>query len=227
MNASTPVLELSEVRRDARSEPLSLVVRPREVVLLAFGRQEAAVQGLDGIVQGLDEPFAGEVRYLGRTWNERSGFEQAQARGSLGWIPAPDRAGWVSNLDLDENVILPARATRRRTEEEARGIADRLARQFGLPGVDRGRPAWASEIALRRLAWVRALLAAPDVLLADRVAAGEDDPDALAALVAEMDRVRRQGMGVLWIEPEVPPAARDGIEDLTVVNWPEPGPVPP
>lgn len=183
-------------------------------VSLALARGDAAVvttahHGLStplaDLCSGLTVPESGAVRFLGRPWSARRHGEDARDRGRIGRVWAD--AGWIGNLDLDENILLPQRHHTARSSAELREEAETLARALGLDGLPQARPAWASADTLRKAQWVRALMGSPALLLLEYPDEQADPPDR-ARLAAALERARQQGTAVLWI------AAR-GLPDLT------------
>ena len=149
----------------------------------------AAAQGL----VGADE---GDVRYAGRSWEEVDPRSQCTLRGTIGRVFA--EWGWVSNLNVLENVVLAQRHHTRRTETEIQSEADRLARQFGLERVPVGRPAFVPPSELRRAEWVRALLGAPRLTLLEQPLR-QVSLEWLPALTDALHGARQRGAAVLWL----------------------------
>ena len=145
--------------------------------------------------EGLLAPQAGCVRFLGQDWTGMSPDEAVAARASIGRVfsgPA-----WISNLDVDENVVLRLRHHTGRTPEDIEAEACALARAVGLEDLPRRRPAWVNRQDLARAQWVRALLGQPAMLLLERPK--QDVPeDAVAALAAAVQEARGNGTAIVW-----------------------------
>ena len=150
---------------------------------------------LADLAGGLLVPETGVVRYAGRTWTERSPDELNAARATIGRIFG--QQAWLSNLDLDENIMLAARhhAARPVPELEAEALA--LARALGLPDLPRVRPAWADATVLRHAQWVRALLGQPRLLLVESWVEERSEHDILA-LREPLFQLLRRGGAILW-----------------------------
>jgi len=151
---------------------------------------------LADLASGLVAPEAGIVLFQEEDWQERQPDEATVARGSIGRIF--DKRGWISNLDVDENITLAQRhhTTRPVAEIEAEALA--LARQFGFEDLPRVRPALLRPGELRRAAWIRALVGAPALVLLEYPL--RDLPaNAAAPLVAAMQAVAARGAAALWI----------------------------
>ncbi|MBN2313622.1 MAG: hypothetical protein JXM79_06805 [Sedimentisphaerales bacterium] len=145
---------------------------------------------------GLELPDAGTVRFLGRSWDERSNDQVVRDRGRIGRI-WPDPA-WVGNLDIDENILLSQQHHTRRSEAELREEALILARSFGLDDLPHTRPAWTPEAIRRKAQWVRALMGTPALLLLDYPDDTVNEIDH-TRLVETVEGARTRGTSVIWI----------------------------
>lgn len=180
---------------DCGLDEVELALSPGELVLVRVPPDALRVPLADG-AQGLVHPRAGRVLFEGRPWPGRSVAELALARARIGRVY--EGAEWVSNLDLDENVILPACHHSSRPEEEIVAEAIALAGRFGLsdlPAVRRNR---ADRLTLRALALVRALLGGPRLLLLERPLRDGADQSLGPALKSCLDEARAAGSAVLW-----------------------------
>ena len=196
MSPASPILELASVRWDAEP-PLDLRIAAGECVVLRLGADEGRrARALGNAVGGIEPPPEGAVRFMGADWRTLPPAAAERRRARIGRVF--EGAAWVSNLDVDENVLLSQRHHTRRPEAELRAEAERLARAFGLARLPVARAAWAAPRDLQRAQWVRALLGAPALLaleFPERHAAAGD----LAAFAAAVDEARARGAGVLWI----------------------------
>ncbi len=197
----TPVLEFRNVTLpahppyDAGVRGLSFALAPGELALvrLPYG---ASVTPLADLACGVIDPEEGEVLFRGESWATQSADHEAVQRGFIGRVF--ERAGWLSNLDVDENVTLARRYHQRLEPEAALAQAQELAARLGLAGLPAGRPAAVPRGELLRAQWVRALLGEPALLLLERP--GRDLSAAVVApLVAEVNRRRAAGVAVLWL----------------------------
>jgi len=115
---------------------------------------------------GLIAPAAGRIFFKGDDW-QRIGPERAAAhRARIGRIF--EGGGWISNLNVTENVALAQLHHSKLPPAAIYEEADRLAALFGLDGVPAARPPWVAPDDLCRAGWVRALLGAPDLLIFER-----------------------------------------------------------
>ena len=196
------VLDMREVVVDARPpydtglNRVSLSLAPGALCLVRVP-DGAPVTPLADAACGVLDPEAGAVLFAGREWASCGAGEAAAARGRIGRVF--ERAGWLSNLDVDENITLAQRYHRRRTPEDTLEEARALARELGFDGLPAGRPAFVERDLLLRAQWIRALMGNPALLLLERP--GRDMPArALDPLVAAVNQRReRDGTAVLWL----------------------------
>lgn len=197
----TPVLEFDRVTwtvlppYETGLQGVAFAVQPGELVAV---RVQAAAGGLPvaDAAQGLLEPEAGCVRIGGDDWRALAPDAAARRRGATGRVFSG--RGWVSNLDVDENVVLAQRHHTARPLGAIREEAEAWARRFGLSGLPAARPAALGRAVLRRAEWVRAFLGTPTLIILEQpsrdLGAGE-----LTPLVAAVAGARERGAGVLWI----------------------------
>jgi len=146
---------------------------------------------------GLADLESGEVSFLGRPWGRYGPSSAARHRGMIGRVF--DRHPWVSNLDVDENILLPHLHHRHGSAAQLREEAERLARHFGLPELPTARPVAMRADDLKRAACVRAFMGKPTLLLLERPTYGIF-PELLGPLLAATDEARGRGAAVLWLE---------------------------
>ncbi|MDH5535486.1 MAG: organic solvent ABC transporter ATP-binding protein [Betaproteobacteria bacterium] len=150
---------------------------------------------LADVAQGMVEPIEGSVSFLGERWSALSDEARLAARARIGRVF--DEPGWISDLDMDENITLSQRHHTRRTEAAIRDEASELARRFSLPGLPQGKPSDMRAPDLRRAACVRAFLGQPELLILERPTAGVY-PEIMPALMASVRAARSRGAAVLW-----------------------------
>ncbi|MCO5068063.1 MAG: hypothetical protein M9910_05155 [Kiritimatiellae bacterium] len=175
---------------------LSLRLEPGELCLIAPPPGRFATPIAD-LACGIVEPEQGVVVFDGVEWTARSPLEASAARGRVGRVF--ERSGWLSNLDMDENITLAQRYHRSRELHEALQEAQSLASELGLGELPQGRPAHVGREELLKAQWVRALLGKPALLLLERplrdLAPAEGAP-----FVQAVNRLReREGSAVIWI----------------------------
>ncbi len=197
-----PVLDMREVVVDHQPpydtglRGISLQVSAGELVLIRVPDGEP-ITPLADAASGVIVPDAGAALFEGREWASRSADEAAAARGRIGRVF--ERAGWLSNLDVDENITLAQRYHKRRSPEDTLEEARALARELGIGGIPVGRPAFVDRESLLRCQWVRALMGAPALLLLERPAR-DLTANEVAPLVEAVNRRRENdGVAVVWL----------------------------
>lgn len=205
MPETPSILEFDHVSADARSihmgavRDLRLTLGPGDIALVVLeeGHEHTSLAPL---AQGLVEPAAGCVRFLGECWSAMGATRQSQMRGRTRRVF--EHYGWITNLDVIENVCLAEyhHTSRPLHEivEEARG----LARRFGLETIPETRPTRVNGRILRKLEWVRALLGRPDLVILERPLFGAPREDA-PRLVDAVCEAARRGAAVLWLSDDI------------------------
>jgi putative ABC transport system ATP-binding protein len=168
----------------------SVSVRPHDFVAL-MGPSGSGKTTFLGVLAGLDPPDEGEVRWKGRPIRSLSTGERQRLRRegvgvvfqSFGLLPA---------LSAVENVELPLRVNGVDLEE-ARGRAEGWLRRLGLETRMHNRTFELSAGQQQRVAVARALIAEPEIVIADEPIAEVDTENADLILEALWDVVRRDG----------------------------------
>lgn len=196
-----PILQLDNVTYpmdppyDAGLPGCSMVVESGGLVVV---RTEKGVvhSPLGAIALGLIAPEGGGVRIGGQDWQSLSPDEAAAWRGRIGRVFAED--GWISNLDLDENILLAQLHHTDKSREELLAEASAIAGRFGFSEIPHVRIHRVKRSDLRVFEWVRALLGEKKLLVLEypltNVAYAMFEP-----LMREIRRMRSAGAGVLWI----------------------------
>ena len=168
----------------------SITVRPKDFVAL-MGPSGSGKTTFLGVLAGLDPPDEGEVRWKGRSIRELSADERRSLRRegigvvfqSFGLLPA---------LSAVENVELPLRVNGSNLDEARERAEDWLSR-LGLETRMHNRTFELSAGQQQRVAVARALIAEPEVVLADEPIAEVDTENADLILEAFWDVIRRGG----------------------------------
>lgn len=177
---------------------LSLPPGGLALVRIERGRE---VLPLAAAAQGLVAPLVGSVHFQGQAWTDLDPNQLSKCRGQIGRVFG--EWGWVSNLNVLENVLLREEHHTHRSTAEIETEADTLARSFGLPRVPRGRPELVPRAELRRAEWVRAFLGRPRLILLERPL--RDVPeDGVQPLVSAVESARRGDAAVVWITGQEP-----------------------
>ena len=168
----------------------SVTVRSRDFVAL-MGPSGSGKTTFLGVLAGLDPPDEGEVRWKGEPMSSLSADERRvlRQRGvgvvfqSFGLLPA---------LTALENVELPLRVNGSDLRE-ARDRAEDWLRRLGLETRMHNRTYELSAGQQQRVAVARALIAEPEIVMADEPIAEVDTENADIILEALWDVIRRDG----------------------------------
>ena len=169
------------------------------LVLINIGEHYSHVPLADA-AEGLVSPSLGRVAFLGRDWSQLSPVEAAACRGTIGRVF--ESHGWISNLDMDENITLPMYHHTTRPMEDIVHDAEQLARGFGFAELPHMRPARMKRPDLRRAEWVRAFLGDPHLVILENPMR-DVYADGLGLLAGAIEKVRQRGAAVLWITTDV------------------------
>jgi len=152
---------------------------------------------------GLRVPHGGEVRFEGRAWTSRNAREAERCRRCVGRVYVPEeRAAWLQNLDLDENIPLAQHFDPAQSRAEIARRAMEVAGELGFDDLPRMRPAVARRSTLVRAQWVRAFLPKDLRLLILERPTREADAESVDLLRQRVDRVRNGGTAVLWLDED-------------------------
>lgn len=206
-NSEQPVLEFQQVAvsgghlHDAAIWQISFRLQRSELMFVKLETGHRFLPLADA-AQGLVEPSQGNVLFLGENWSALDENARLAARARIGRVF--DGPGWISELDMDDNITLLQRHHTQRTESAIRDEASELARRFLLPGLPQGKPSEMGEADLRKAACVRAFLGQPELLILERPTAGVY-PDIMPALMAGIRSALSRGAAVLWTtdDPDV------------------------
>ena len=168
----------------------SVMVRSRDFVAL-MGPSGSGKTTFLGVLAGLDPPDQGEVRWKGEPMSSLSADERRALRQrgvgvvfqSFGLLPA---------LTAMENVELPLRVNGVDLRE-ARDRAEDWLRRLGLETRMHNRTYELSAGQQQRVAVARALIAEPEIVMADEPIAEVDTENADVILEALWDVIRRDG----------------------------------
>lgn len=200
MTSPASILKLSDVTVDSCTQyecglsNVSIELQAGELWLVRIEREDERLPLADA-AEGLAPPTQGSVTFLGEDWRRMSADHAAAQRGKIGRLFEDE--GWISDLDLDENILLSQRHHTRRSEEEIMDEAVKFACLFGLPGLPRGRPAGVRRPDLRKAACIRAFLGQPTLIILERPERGVY-ADVIAPLVHAVQSARQRGAAVLW-----------------------------
>lgn len=200
MNVPPSILKFSEVTIE--TSPYyetglwnsSFELNPGELLLLRMERENERLPLADA-TEGLIPPAQGTVCFFGEDWQEMSADHAASRRGKIGRLFEGE--GWISDLEVDQNILLSQRHHTSRSESEILDEALKLALVFGLPGLPRGLPGNTRRWDLRKAACIRAFLGQPDLIILEQPVRGVY-ADLMAPLVHAVQTARARGAAVLW-----------------------------
>ena len=174
---------------------VNLTLAPGELTLVRLEKERTRLPLADAAC-GMLEPTDGRITFGGVAWGELSAGACCRQRARIGRVFAD--GGWVSGLDVDENITLAHRHHSRRSDREVRDEAAQLARLFGLPGLPRVSPARARRQDLRMAACVRAFLGEPELLILETPTEGFY-AEIMPGLMRALRSARGRGATVLWL----------------------------
>ncbi len=184
----------------------SFVLRPGEALWIPE-EGDSRRTWLDWLT-GIEPPPAGEVFWKGVEWRQRSPDGAAAGRGRIGCVFA--QGGLIANLDMDENVWLPAKMHRRENAEEEIG---EWARFFGCWPLPPLRAPAVAERLRRRILWTRAFAGRPEALVLERPLL-DAAPEDRERFLEGVRRIREDGCAVVWLDRQVKDDVRAALEPL-------------
>jgi phospholipid/cholesterol/gamma-HCH transport system ATP-binding protein len=226
MNRNDPILEFTDVT--IASSPLGHAglshVNARflpgtlSLIQVEPGNEQLPFADL---AEGLLCPEEGRVMFQGEAWTAMPPEQALQRRAQIGRVF--DGHGWISNLNVNENVTLSQRHHTWRPVAEILAEAEARARAFGLSELPKTRPALVSHQDLRRAEWIRAFLGRPLLVLLERPMRGVPLEHVPRLISAVREACAREAV-VLWLTDndaierhlELPPAARYAMRGLTM-----------
>jgi phospholipid/cholesterol/gamma-HCH transport system ATP-binding protein len=200
MNASPPILKFADVTIESSPSyetglwNSSFALNPGELLLVRIEREDERLPLADA-TEGIVTPTHGSVTFLGENWKEMSADHAAAQRGRIGRLFEDE--GWISDLEVDQNIMLSERHHTARSEEDILDEALKLARVFGLPGLPRGRPGNMRRWDLRKAACIRAFHGQPVFVIVEQPVRGVY-ADLMAPLLNAAKSARKRGAAVLW-----------------------------
>jgi phospholipid/cholesterol/gamma-HCH transport system ATP-binding protein len=228
MNVNDPILEFSDatiaaaVREHAGLSHVSARFGPGTLTLIQVEPGNELFPLAD-LATGLLDPAEGRVLFQGEAWTTMPPEQVLQRRAQIGRVF--DGHGWISNLNVNENVTLAQRHHTRRPDAEILAEAEALARAFGLNELPKIRPALVAPQDLQRAEWIRAFLGQPLLVLLERPMQGVP-LEHLPRLLGAVQEACTRKAAVLWLtdndrigrHPELPPAARYATRGLNLVK---------
>ncbi len=155
----------------------------------------------------------GTVRYEGRDITTLAAHQRCRAGiGRSYQVPQP-----FGNMTVFENLVTAACFGGGQPEHEAWETAHRVLQQTGLLPHANKAAGGLTLLNRKRLELARALATRPKLLLLDEIAGGLTEPEA-RQLVDELQRIKAQGVTMIWIE-HVVHALLSIADRLFVINF--------
>jgi phospholipid/cholesterol/gamma-HCH transport system ATP-binding protein len=149
---------------------------------------------------GLDDPLAGEIRFLGQ---ERPALDDPDRRSPPPFGVMFQSGALLGSLNVGENIALPLSEWTRLPEAAISAIVSAKLRLVGLEGTEEKMPAELSGGMKKRAAIARALALESDVIFLDEPSAGLD-PITSAELDALIQTLNRDlGVTVIMVTHEL------------------------
>jgi len=163
------------------------------------------------VISGLYIPSAGRV-FLG---NEEITYLPPHVRCHMGIGRTFQLVHPLADLTARENIMVGALFGRNQRLRQARKIAEEIAEQLHLEGIDR-RVSDLTVLEVKKLEIGRALASRPKLLFLDEVMAGLNAEETKAALAA-VRRIRDQGVAICVVE-HVMSVIRDLTDRVIVLD---------
>jgi len=198
MSASILKFSNATVASDAHYETglsdVSFQLDPGDLLLVRIERENERLPIADAS-EGLVPLERGAVSFIGDDWESLATDQAAAQRGKIGRLFEDE--GWISDLDVTENILLAQLHHTSRSEGEIMDEALNLARVFGLPGLPRERPGNVRRWDLRKAACIRAFLGRPTLIILEQPVRGVY-ADFITPLLNAVQSARRRSAAVLW-----------------------------
>ena len=195
------ILELEAAQAQVQPDgtllpPLDLSLGPGECALVEVPDPiHAALFG--DMCAGLLPLASGRVLFMERDWAALPEDSAASLRGRIGRVFAG--GGWLPQLDVAENVLLPQLYHTLASDAALRERAAMLAQGFGLPGLPLVRPQDLSPDEQARAACVRAFLGEPALLVLEMSLPDRLVGDLAPPLLDALSGARARGAACVWL----------------------------
>ncbi len=200
----TPVLAFKGVSTepdpmfDSPLWDVTFTLSRRELLLIRLERGRFRLPLAD-LAAGVLEPGQGTVEFFGDNWLRMSPDYSSTQRGKIGRVF--EDHGWISNLDIGENITLAQRHHSIRSDSDIEEEATNLARMFGLPGLPHRALAGTRREDLRRSAFIRAFIGDPSLIILERPTRNLF-PGIMPPLMNTIRAARDRGSAVIWTTSE-------------------------
>jgi phospholipid/cholesterol/gamma-HCH transport system ATP-binding protein len=166
------------------------------VVVYADGDREYAP--IIDLALGLAVPSSGAVYFEDMNWAEMDAFAEAENRGRIGCVF--ESAGWISSLNVIDNIVLRERHHTQREEDDIRSEVAELVVKAGIKdSYDISlRPAVVRRRRLRVYEWVRACMGSPALIMLSFPDRGAPS-GSLEYLLSLVEYMAEKGSAVMFI----------------------------
>jgi phospholipid/cholesterol/gamma-HCH transport system ATP-binding protein len=147
------------------------------------------------MIAGLQRPDSGEVRVAGRSLTGLRERELGSIRKGIGMLF--QNGALLDSMTVLENVGLPLREHTRQPWRTIRERVTKVLSSVGLEDVEELMPRELSGGMLRRVAFARAIVMEPSILLCDEPFSGLDPPNVSRIESLLLDLNQRLGLTVL------------------------------
>ena len=196
----------------------SLVLQSGDTVFLR-GPSGCGKSTLLSLAAGVLLPDAGTVALLGRRWTDLGASARDRHRADhLGYIF--QQFNLLPYLSVLDNVRLPLRFSPRRARRAGTGAAEALLERTGLPRSHWAQPAATLSVGQQqRVAAARALIGAPEVVIADEPTSALDEPLREAFMALLLESCAAAGSALLFVSHDARLATRFArVVDLPAIN---------
>ncbi|MBL8350259.1 MAG: ATP-binding cassette domain-containing protein [Burkholderiaceae bacterium] len=195
-----------------------LTLMPGDTVFLR-GPSGCGKSTLLSLAAGVLLPDAGTVALLGQRWaGLGAGARDRHRADHLGYIF--QQFNLLPYLSVLDNVRLPLRFSPRRAQRAGPGAAEALLERSGLPRSHWAQPAGRLSVGQQqRVAAARALIGAPEVVIADEPTSALDEPLREAFMALLLSHCAEAGSALLFVSHDARLAGRFGrVVDLPAIN---------
>ena len=200
-----------------------LTLAPGQTLFLR-GPSGCGKSTLLSLAAGVLLPQAGTLQVLGQGWATLGAAARDQYRADhLGYVF--QQFNLLPYLSVLDNVRLPLRFSKRRAARAGNGAAQALLAATGLAPSLWPRPAGQLSVGQQqRVAAARALIGAPELVIADEPTSALDDDLRQAFMALLHDSCAAAGSALLFVSHDLRLAGRfDQVIDLPAINrmaWP-------
>ena len=195
-----------------------LSLQPGDTVFLR-GPSGCGKSTLLSLAAGVVLPDAGEAQLLGQSWASLGASARDRHRAAhLGYIF--QQFNLLPYLSVLDNVRLPLRFSPARARRAGAGSAEALLERTGLPTTLWGQRADRLSVGQQqRVAAARALIGAPEVVIADEPTSALDEPLREAFMALLLDSCAQAGSALLFVSHDARLAERFArVVDLPTLN---------